>query len=395
MPRRPFPLACVALLSVVGCNSVLGLDEPTVLDAGAGTPSSVGSGAGGGGGTGGGLDGGCDAAWAPTGTLGSPRYSATATVLEDGRVLVASAAPAPSGTAETFDPGSGMWSDAGSTAFGGFYVPVLLKSKKVLFAGGKDAATNMPRSGADLYDPDTGKWTKTGPMGEARDSAVGALLSDGRVLVAGGYDASGTSLSSAEIYDPSAGTWSPTGAMSQARYSALAALRLDNGRVLVIGGIPDPMTILTSTELYDPVTHTWSDAGSMAELHYFGVASLLPSGDAVLVVGGQPETGGTERWEYADPTWKSAGILGVGLSTPGIALLTSGQVLVAGGSSANVPLDGTNIYDPSTGWRPGPPMHEARFTFPLAALPDGRALAVGGGIGPYYAATDACELYCP
>ena len=67
------------------------------------------------------------------------------------------------------------------------------------------------------------------------------LLPNGKVLVAGGYDSVG-SLASAELYDPASGTWTATGSLATARASHTATL-LPNGKVLVAGGSETPAAL--------------------------------------------------------------------------------------------------------------------------------------------------------
>src|ERR1035437_10985201 len=130
------------------------------------------------------------------GTMKSPRTQGTATLLADGRVLVAG---------------------GGNTA----------------------APTFAATASAEIYDPASNSWTVAASMAGPRTLHTATLLSDGEVLVAGGataYTSSlGTVTASAEIYDPRADAWHATAPMSAARYIG-SATSLANGRVLVVGG---------------------------------------------------------------------------------------------------------------------------------------------------------------
>jgi hypothetical protein len=75
-----------------------------------------------------------------------------------------------------------------------------------LIAGGSDSPGDSLAGGnlasAELYDPKTGTFSPTGSMTTARSGHTATLLSDGRVLMAGGSDSSFQPLSSAELYQP-------------------------------------------------------------------------------------------------------------------------------------------------------------------------------------------------
>jgi hypothetical protein len=217
----------------------------------------------------------------PTWNMITPRSLHTATLLGSGKVLVAGGANTGGALAacEIYDPASG-WSGTGwLNAARAVHTASLLPSGKVLVAGGGLAS-------AELYDPAGGTWTTTGSMGAPRSGHTATVLNDGRVLVTGGSTTGGGYLATAEVYNPASGLWSPVNPMGTARYRHTATL-LPNGTVLVAGGLGT----FTNAELYDPGSGTWSSAGNMTTDRHSHTATLLPNMKVLLVGGFSYNTG--------------------------------------------------------------------------------------------------------
>ncbi|ADE11688.1 kelch repeat-containing protein [Sideroxydans lithotrophicus] len=197
----------------------------------------------------------------------SPRYSHTATLLNDGRVLVAggfdSTTPAVLNTAELFGPAAGSAVVATGNLVTGRYLhsATLLNDGRVLVAGGIDPA-GYPLASAELYYPfasgvvAAGSWVTTGGLATARFGHTATLMTSppnaGKVLVLGGRNASDPNLSSAELYDPATGTWSGTANLQFGRAvftDTLLSTGPDAGSVLVVGGDGAAGT-LSSVELH-------------------------------------------------------------------------------------------------------------------------------------------------
>lgn len=330
--------------------------------------------------------------WVPTDNLNQGRYRHTATLLADGRVLVAGGTGASGAlsSAELYDAATHTWSLTGNLGTGRyFHRATLLPTGRVLVTGGIVGGQS-----AELFDPATGTWASTGSMSRARDSQSVTLLSNGLVLVAGGRGSGGTALSAAELYDPASGTWSPTGSLVQARYSASTTL-LPDGRVLVAGG-NGSSGLLSSAELYDPATGTWSQTGSMSQAHSLHTATLLPDG-RVLVAGGN--VGGTtaiavaELFDPATGIWIPTGSLNQARYFFTATLLANGKVLAAAGVGRPLFLPSAELYDPAAGtWSPTASLNQPRNQQTATTLPDGSVLAVGG-LSPNFDPLSSSELF--
>ena len=98
------------------------------------------------------------------------------------------------------------------------HTATLLNNGQVLVAGGFESSDNASAS-AEFYNPATGTWTATGSLNTARYEHTATLLPNGQVLVAGGQGNSGH-LTSAELYSPANGTWTATGSLNTARLRA-------------------------------------------------------------------------------------------------------------------------------------------------------------------------------
>jgi predicted chitinase len=77
------------------------------------------------------------------------------------------------------------------------HTATLLNNGMVLVAGG-NIGNGSGFNGAELYDPASGTFSITGNLNYARAGHCAALLDNGAVLIAGGFDAA--DLSSAELY---------------------------------------------------------------------------------------------------------------------------------------------------------------------------------------------------
>jgi hypothetical protein len=334
--------------------------------------------------------------WSVTGSLANGRYDHTATLLSNGKVLVAGGQSnsGPSASAELYDPASGTWSATGDLPSSRQeHTAVLLPDGRVLVAGGTGGSNYTPLATAELYDPSGGTWSTTGSIATPRINHTMTLLPNGKVLIAGGLLFSSV-LNSAELYDPVSGTWSGTGSLAVARYYHTATL-LPNGKVLVAGGYnSDADGYQASAELYDPASGTWSPTGPLAVARRYHTATLLPNGK-VLVAGGQgngDDARRAELYDAASGTWSTTGSLITARIFHATTLLPTGLVLVAGGF-AHVPLSSAELYDPESGsWSVTGSLPVGRYSHTLTLQPNGTVLSAGGTSATTFA-LDRADLY--
>jgi hypothetical protein len=347
----------------------------------------------------------------PTGDMQDARGLHTATLLANGKVLVAGGTVRTSRlclggirSTEVYDPAAGLFSPTGNMISLRYaHTATALPNGDVLVVGGFGSGFDCEDLGepaqnsAELYNPSTGSFKATGSMVNGRAGHTATLLPSGKVLVVGGgnqgggpFPFYGAGSNTAELYDPATGQFSPTGSMSVPRYGHTATL-LANGKVLIVGGaITFSSKPTTVAEIYDPVAGTFSATGSTLEGRYGHSATLLPNGK-ILITGGLTDfvnstfvvSSTAEIFDPATGTFSNTDQMGMARSEHTATLLPDGTVLVAGGGNPTA-----EIYDPAassfgtTGsmgtWRTG---HSATL------LKNGRVLVAGG----YFLATS--ELY--
>jgi hypothetical protein len=295
--------------------------------------------------------------FAATGDRTTPGFS-SCTLLPNGKVLIAGSGISgadglytSSAHAELYDPETGTFAPTGDMTVervGG--TATLLNNGKVLITGGTVVVGGSPTlylASAELYDPSTGTFTAAADMYEAF-SDTATLLPNGKVLITRSIvtGAGEAFVRHAELYDPSTGTFTFTGDMTTGHTTPTATL-LTNGKVLIAGGdVGDGDAPSNIAELYDPATGTFTTTGNMTTRREQHTATLLSDG-TVLIAGGHIERGASaEIYDPVTGTFSATGDMTASRELHTATLLSSGKVLIAGGYDWPTILSSAEIYNP-------------------------------------------------
>ena len=272
--------------------------------------------------------------WSAATPLIVSRASQSAILLRDGRVLVVGGItlavregglfPSLATDAEIYDATANSWSTTAPMGFDRLgQSATLLADGRVLVAGGQDGATTFRST--EIYNPTEDRWISAAPMGSGRWGHAAALLPDGDVFVVGGTGEEPNAQSialSAEIYDPGTNLWATVAKMAELHFEPTATV-LRDGRVLVAGA-----TLQSRAEVFDLDRNLWSETGSSMDRRRH-TATLLADGK-VLIAGGHgslddallydPSAVGLVPRQPLDPRVVGALLLAALLLVAGIAL---------------------------------------------------------------------------
>jgi hypothetical protein len=331
-----------------------------------------------------------DPTWSSTPNLGTVRYAPVLLTLNDGKAVNIPNDTAP--YTEIYDPGTNTWSSAPDinsvlsnwTGANG----VVLSDGNVLVLSGNDTSAvrlNYPAktwsttiaaqptkcdkcqlvrlsdnrilkaqtgSGSSfvsiqIYNPTTNTWaTKTGSSLSGTDLSSIALLDDGRLMVI-----DGTLGQTPYLYSVTGDSWAT--APSIGKHTNPLLLKLSDGRVMLHGtpwgaGSPTP-----TADIYNPTTNTWSKTYNYVRWRMNPGFVLLPNGRAMVIGGKRTVSASTEYYDDAeiwDPIYNAWTLIDpIGMAArelPGVALLSGGSVLVAGGTTSTGPTPTAARFTP-------------------------------------------------
>ena len=343
-----------------------------------------------------------------TGSLSAARTAPTATVLNDGRVLVVGGLSASVlASAELYDAGTGTFTSTGSLNAGRYgHTATLLADGRVLVAGGATNGGGTELASAEVYDPKTGTFTALGNMTTARFGHAATWLPNGTVLITGGVDTTNALLSSAEIFDPSTGKFTSAGNMTIPRVGHTATLGIDN--IVIIAGGGGTAANRNSVEIYDTGAPAFAATNSMIAGRADQTASVLQ--DNLLVAGGfdfnSSSLSSAEIRNDDFSVFTPAGNMTTSRVFDTATTLNNGTVLFAGGyiysQNTFLVLPSAELYDPiaNTFGATGS-LNFGRDDHAAVRLNNGKALVLGGdnsqcdGVTCSGTALASAELFTP
>jgi len=295
-----------------------------------------------------------DPLWVKTADMAVKRNEHSATLMDDGRVLVGgekTSAGLPGKSTELYDPTTGTWAMGGqANASLNRNLAARLGTSKVLF---------VMSGGTQIYDYSSGTFSDGPQLTPSRFDYAIAPLPDGSVLATGG-DTGTQYLSDAQIFDVTTEAWVATSAMHQTR-ARHGATPLASGKVLVTGGVVFG-AVSSNAEIYDPTSKTWSNAVPMGSGHDTHVAVRLTDGRVLAHGGSKQSAGYTSLYDPGTGTWTSSESGAYARYSHSGVALPDGSALVTGGyghdstTSLTDPLASAEVWAPTGHWALTSPM---------------------------------------
>jgi hypothetical protein len=263
-----------------------------------------------------------------------PLHGHTATLLPDGRVLIAGGGYTTDGrlsfgnfgdtALSIYDPVSdtiAVVARMGATRM--WHTATLLNDGTVLIAGGSTENIGgfhfyrSLHSSAEIFDPRTNAVHSVSSMQTTRVNHTATLLADGRVFVYGGLPSDRTDdAPGAEIYDPATSSFTPF-ATTETEAAHTATL-LSDGRILIVGTQPALLIdVISGANLPANPELSWRSQHATV---------TLPNGRLLII-------GGTFATIYDPATDQVVRTLALGRDMQSIdgALIVGNRVLVVGG----------------------------------------------------------------
>lgn len=312
--------------------------------------------------------------WRRCAPMRTARSHHAATRLPDGRVLVMGGTTHDAregqnrfvalGSVEVYEPAKDAWRPVASMAEArNGHTATLLEDGTVLVVGGA-REQRVHLASVERYLPAEDAWRAEAPLTVGRWLHAAVRTSEGHVAVVGDHSNAGqagqgpgVSIADVERFDPKAGAWAALPPMSEPRQRTAVVAGAD-GALVVVGG----QTATSSTnyaETWRPGLAEWEPFQNHLSMSLSGHSGArLPSGDLV-VIGGEPpnavDTPRAQRWLSSTKQWCLAGELQASRKHHSATLLDDGRVLVVGGTSSGLPERSVELWQPAEGRCEEPP----------------------------------------
>jgi hypothetical protein len=241
-----------------------------------------------------------------------------------------------------FDPAASDWrAGARLDAAHDYAGATVLPDGRVLIAGGEESWTEGTAR-CDIYDPQRDQWCETGHLSPARPQLALVPLAGGALAIGGqlpGPEFEGTD--SCERYDVADGVWTPAAPLPFPMRIP-TALVLRSGLILVV-------SIHEGWALYDPSADAWTRSQCLQPARRAAVE--LADGRVAIFGGGQPGQPAETVFvlDVATGDFTDGGRTQLPRGDSVAALLPGGSVLLVGGDLFNNLAKEPEIWDPATG----------------------------------------------
>lgn len=327
-----------------------------------------------------------DGGWFPLDDMPMPRIGSVPVLLPEGQVMVLGGRDSlgPTADVQLLDPITGAWQVwPAMRSARAEHAATLLPDGRVLVAGGVGSDSEWALASAEIFSPTSGVWTPISPLSERRSRHTLTTLRDGSVIASGGVDWNGTHPTAIERFYPEAGSWQSEGGVAIYDHDAVS---LADGSVL-FGAGSDVETQEASHSLWryvpDEGGTTWhsemEESGGGSLLMVAGQLVQLDCNDAAI-----------RAYSEMDESWVSAFwvpcVGGVAVEMGDDRILVSGLDPFARGTCA-LPGDAGGTCEPlDSQWS----SHRGGFG---VTLPDGGVVLVGGYLhGDIHGTTEVFRL---
>lgn len=238
--------------------------------------------------------------WTMTDSIPTMRFDGqTVTELKDGRILVGGgfrdSANVSTGkhikltACEIYDPITEKWIRAASINIARYnHTATLLEDGKVMVAGGFGNSLELRSS--EIYNPIDNTWIVCDSLNEPRSQASSILLPNGNVFISGGGSLGVNIIpwkKSGEVFDVIGKKWSYVKSMFDARLDHQIYYMAKTNHLLIIGGAIGQKSKEDTWETYDPIDYKPLQYGIFPMKKIFSRRNIVKlKDDRIIIAGG-------------------------------------------------------------------------------------------------------------